>query len=331
MNKEFHYWITAMIADKAGFSNLEAEIIAYSSQYVDDNDQDIAVYDNEFSSVASYQNHISQTMNILLPRKDLCEIYPMFHFIPGDQGDAAKRKDGKTHPLNTTPDSSYANQIMKAALQVVKNNEPTGLYRLGIATHAFADTWAHQNFTGSWDDFNDMGNAAAPDVGHADAFHHPDWVSHRWNDDRLTDPNVNNNTRYIAAARKLYAIFSEYISSTGRNPNGGWSALESTLLSIFGQTYSGDSEHGKDKRNSLYKQQVPWLNEYEDGKWQIAALEAKTVRKDGSDDYVERYFWKNNINKVDADWYKFQEAVKSHVADAKSILHHVFALAGISA
>ncbi|WP_339041683.1 DUF6765 family protein [Candidatus Lariskella endosymbiont of Hedychridium roseum] len=28
------------------------------------------------------------------------------------------------------------------------------LYWIGIATHAFLDTWAHQNFTGTMDDFN---------------------------------------------------------------------------------------------------------------------------------------------------------------------------------
>ena len=330
MNKEFHYWITAIIADKAGFTNDETRKIAYSSQYVDDNDEDINVYDDELSTLPSYQNHISQTMNILLPRKDLRDIYPMFHFIPGDQGNASKRNDNKTHPLNTTPDSLYANQIIKTALKVVRDNEITGLYRLGIATHAFADTWAHQNFTGSWDGFNDMGNAITPDVGHADALHHPDWVGHRWTDDRLIDPNISNNTRYIAAARKIYTVFTEYTSNSGRNITGDWSALEGELLNIFGQTYSGDSEQGKDRRNELYRQQVPWLEDYEDGKWQTTALEVKTVPEGGSDNYVERYFWRKHISKTDTDWYKFQEAVKAHIADAKSILQHVIALAGMA-
>lgn len=194
MNNEFHYWITGIIADHAGFDQADTRIIAYSSQFVDDNDDDISVFDAEFDVSPSYNNHISQTMNFLLPRKDLMEIYPIFHFIPGDQGNASRRKDGKVHLLNTTPDSSYANQIIQAALQNAatkyKNNDKSGLYRLGIATHSFVDTWAHQNFTGSYDTFNDMGHAITPDVGHADALHHPDWVGHRWSDDRLTNPNV---------------------------------------------------------------------------------------------------------------------------------------------
>lgn len=334
MNNEFHYWITGIIADHAGFDHEDTRTIAYSSQFVDDNDDNICVFDDEFSVVPSYQNHISQTMNFLLPRKDLMQIYPIFHFIPGDQSNAAKRKDGRVHPLNTTPNSSYANMIMQDALENAavkfRNNDKSGLYRLGIAAHSYVDTWAHQNFTGSWDDFNDIGNAATPDVGHADALHHPDWVSHRWNDNRLEDPNINNNTRLISAARGLYDLFSVFQTSVGNTGADKWSDLESFLLGIFGTTYSGDTERNVQARTEQYMARVPWLEEYDDGDWQTAALGVKTVRKDGGDDYVERYFWKSGVNKFDTDWHKFQEAVKEQVVSAKSVLKDVFTLAGLS-
>jgi len=38
MNTEFHYWMTGLIAKEAGFSEDHAKIIAYSSEYVDEND-----------------------------------------------------------------------------------------------------------------------------------------------------------------------------------------------------------------------------------------------------------------------------------------------------
>ena len=38
MDIEFHYYMTFLIAAKAGFGQDEAYTIAYSSQYVDDND-----------------------------------------------------------------------------------------------------------------------------------------------------------------------------------------------------------------------------------------------------------------------------------------------------
>lgn len=337
MNKEFHYWITGIIADKAGFTNEEAGIIAYSSQFVDDNDNDIAVYDGEFDPLPSYKNQVTQTMNILLPRKDLMAIYPIFHFIPGDQGDADKRKDGKTHPLNTTPDSSYAKLILadalKAAAAYFGGTDPTGLHRLGIATHAFVDTWAHQNFTGSWDVFDDMGNAITPNVGHADALHHPDWVGHRWNDDRLVDSNISNNTRFIAAARRIFLIYTDFLKGIGRNVldvDNKWSELETLLLNIFGSTYSGDSEQGADSRIAGYKAQVHFLKNYKDNTWQNAALDVKTLLKPGTDQYEERYIWRSDVDRVNTDWHKFQEAAKAHTATGKNILQHVYALAGVA-
>ena len=37
MEKDFHFYVTYALAETAGFSPEESHIIAYSSQYVDDN------------------------------------------------------------------------------------------------------------------------------------------------------------------------------------------------------------------------------------------------------------------------------------------------------
>ncbi len=39
MEKDFHYYVTYALANKAGFSNDDSSIIAYASQYVDDNNE----------------------------------------------------------------------------------------------------------------------------------------------------------------------------------------------------------------------------------------------------------------------------------------------------
>jgi hypothetical protein len=39
MEKDFHYYATYALANKAGFSNDDSYIIAYASQYVDDNNE----------------------------------------------------------------------------------------------------------------------------------------------------------------------------------------------------------------------------------------------------------------------------------------------------
>ena len=170
MDIEFHYYMTYLTAARAGFAPPDAEIIAYSSQYVDEN---IHVLHIDRGKPTAYHNYITQTLNILKPKHELMRIYPIFHFIPGDpSAPTAQRKDGRQHPLNTTPNSENANLIFDDALQ------SRNLYRIGIAAHSYMDTWAHQNFVGYYDSFNAMQgilNKTLPNIGHADAKHNPDW------------------------------------------------------------------------------------------------------------------------------------------------------------
>ena len=111
----FHFYMTFLIAGKAGFGEGDASIIAYSSQYVDDNN---IIYEINKDKAQHYKNYISQTMNILKPKPKLFRIYPLFHFIPGDPlHKGAYRKDGVLHWLNTTPDSENANKVIDKALR----------------------------------------------------------------------------------------------------------------------------------------------------------------------------------------------------------------------
>lgn len=333
MNAEFHYWITGLLAKQAGFSDTEAQIIAYSSQFVDDNDDNILVYDQENDVVPSYTNLITQTMNILLPRRDIMKIYPVFHFIPGDQQNATPRKDGKTHPLNTTPDSSYAQKILaytvQSAVSKHQANDLSGLYRLGITTHAYVDTWAHQNFIGWFDDFNAIGANILPDIGHADAMHHPDWVSHRWNDHRLQDPNVDNTLRFLTAAKKTYACYLDFQQKIGNNPANGWDQLAGQLQEIFGPTYSGDCERGVQERITSYRK-LSGLPDYDEYTWFANAIDEKMVFNIANDHYEKKYVWKNAATKAETPWYRFQEAAKEHMICATDILRPVFAQTGIN-
>ena len=207
MEIEFHYYITYLIAAKAGFGAKEAREIAYTSQYVDDND---TVFQVNKDKPEFYSNYISQTMNILRPKKKLLRIYPLFHFIPGDPlSPMARRRDGKMHTLVTTPNSVHANQILDAAL------ESENLYRIGIATHSYVDSWAHQNFIGYFDEYNAMKGLleqAVPNIGHADAQHNPDWVALVWKDRRLkgTNQRVDNRERFLEIALCLFEKYRKF-------------------------------------------------------------------------------------------------------------------------
>ena len=175
MDIEFHYYITHLVAARAGFRGTDLSVLTYSSQFTDDNDRE---YKIRMGRNLFYNNRISQTMDILKPQPDRLAIYPLFHFIPGDPlAASASRVDGAIRACNTTANSAYANQIMDESL---KTND---LHQIGIATHAYVDTWAHQNFVGYHDRFNGLLGrlkAIIPSIGHADSRHQPDWSALPW-------------------------------------------------------------------------------------------------------------------------------------------------------
>ena len=311
MDFEFHYYITGIIAGRAGFSKNDAKIIAYASQFVDDNDVILNVEDRKNNEV--YSNYISQTMDILKPKTALMRIYPIFHFVPGNPAaESARRGDGKMHILNTTPDNDVANELLSSALKASPDIRP---YRIGIASHAYADTWAHQNFAGFNDSFNGSILNPIPNVGHAEEKHHPDWVSHRWEDDRLVESEVDNNLRFISAAKRL---FENYVGHLGSQAS--WGDLEEELLSVMGRSRRGDQPHGQPERLESYSKMAEWLPPYDEDDWFNKAIN-QDVRglKDSHDGilakftiFKDQYWWKEDVNKEDTPWFKFQEAVKEH-------------------
>ena len=311
MDFEFHYYITGIIAGRAGFSENDAKIIAYASQFVDDNDVILSVEDRKNNEV--YSNYISQTMDILKPKTALMRIYPIFHFVPGNPAaESARRGDGKMHILNTTPDNDVANELLSSALKASPDIRP---YRIGIASHAYADTWAHQNFAGFNDSFNGSILNPIPNVGHAEEKHHPDWVSHRWEDDRLVESDVDNNLRFISAAKRL---FENYVGHLGSQAS--WGDLEEELLSVMGRSRRGDQPHGQPERLESYSKMAEWLPRYDEDDWFNKAINQDVRGLEDSQDgilakftiFKDQYWWKEDVNKEDTPWFKFQEAVKEH-------------------
>ncbi len=315
MDIEFHYWITGIIADRAGFSKEEAQTIAYSSEYVDENDISYSIINRKDKS--EYTNFMSQTMNILKPKDSLMRIYPLFHFIPGDPAaNTARRRDGKMHLLNTTPNNENANAILDAAF---KASEDTRLFRIGIASHSFVDTWAHQNFIGWYDYFNEIELKPIPAIGHAAAEHHPDWVNHVWIDNRLVDGEISNRNRFIEAAKALYFKYCQYQKTQGKTDlSDKWKELENDLITIMGQTYTGNEQRYQDERLKSYKNRLSWLPDFDETQWFNEAIETD-IRglKDNPDGLIngltmfeDKHYWKKAINPEQTNWYRFQEAVK---------------------
>jgi hypothetical protein len=334
MNTEFHYYITAIIAHTAGFNEEEAKTIATASEFVDENDVTFIIKDR--SSGKPYEVYISQTMNILKSKRKLMRIYPVFHFLPGDPGSkSAYRRDGKMHLLNTTPNNELANNLMDEAF---KSTEDMRLHRIGVATHAYTDTWAHQNFVGWYDHFNNIGLDPKPDIGHADAEYHPDWVAHRWQDERLVNGDIDNTERFLEASENLYKKYQHYNTEIlKREVNAQWSELNKWFFDTFGKSNSGSANWGEENRIRTYKKQYPWLGEFDEDGWFEDAIETevrglKDSKKGLASTFTimrDKYFWREDVDKEKTDWFRFQEAVKIHQALAMKYLKTTFDKMGI--
>jgi hypothetical protein len=306
MDKEFHYYITYFIALRAGFNEQNAYIIAYSSQYTDDNNVEYVINPDTSSQ---YHAYISQTYDIFKPREERLRIYPVFHFMPGSGDEllvaSAKRKDGKTHLLNTIPNNKNAQLCLTDAL------DSRDLYQTGIATHVYTDTFAHKNFVGCKDDFNDIRGilgALTPSIGHADAQVKPDAPTRMWKDKRLIEAHekIDNKVRFLDAAGWLYDIYTNHLGT--RN-------FRKKVVQQIDEAI-GNSKSTVKERTERYKALIgPGFIEYKKKAWFKEAVRFDTrITCDSSTNMEPRtdiiYLWKDNYRQ--SYWYKFQEAVKAH-------------------
>lgn len=349
MDIEFHYYMTYLIAAHAGFKPGDALIIAHAAQSVDDNHIPVRLVD---INDQVYENRISQTMDIVRPHEDAL-IYPVFHFIPGDPNAVtAKRVDGKTHLMNTTPDSALANDIIDAAI------DSGCLYRIGVSAHGFVDTWAHQNFVGQRDDFNSFATTWLQKikdnflaVGHAHAEHRPDWPALVWQDTRLAVPDVDNRARFLDAAERLFEKLTRYV-----NPGIPIADFQSRSRQLRADLNADigardDENLNVQARVERYKQRgathayggAP-IPPYVVGTWfseAIADNRNEVVDKmkfhfevrylqdvvDALNDVIantsrQNVSWRNPDPTVHTktNWYHFQEAVKAHLNECEAML-----------
>ena len=276
MDKNFHYYINYKIAKFSGFTEKQSYQISYSAQFVDDNTKQFQVYN--YCNQLIYTNEISQTYNIALPEQELIKIYACFHFLPGDYNKLdSSFKQSDASATITTANSKLARSILQFALKS-KN-----YYLIGIASHAYADTWAHQNFTAINHGINAKPGLIynlIPNYGHADFLHSPDIINCCWEDERLINPKVSNTQRFIDAARNLFAEYATF--NCIKNIENKTQILLHKINDL------------KSIKNEIYP--------YNECEWEKDAF----FYCDYESKFIEHYNFK------ESDWFGFQEAVKTY-------------------
>jgi hypothetical protein len=238
MEKDFHYYCVAVMARAAGFRAEDALTIGYASQYVDD------ATEGETIQVGSLLFDPVRTAHYGLKAYDWSvqkRVYFPFHFLPSTP---MATPDAS---FVTTPDSSLA-QALLAEVQ----RTPAGLLRLcwiGVALHAYADTWAHQGFSGRDDPENDVVALQVrtggrwkrlsqhvifdclPSIAHVQAGHLPDQPFAEWRCERPAAASRNNQEQFFSAAAAIYG----WLKSIAQPPYAPtpWNALAPKIRALF--------------------------------------------------------------------------------------------------
>ena len=331
MQKDFHYHIAYVLAKLAGYDQKQRAIIAYASQYVDDNtDRKYVVSDAYGEFFADFPDYVAADGKRFYPIITQVDgidysklttqkyVYAPFHFLPAGEEDSKNDVliDGVRNPFCTIRGCDNAVELLASA---IKSNDP---YLLGIALHTYADTWAHEKFTAFQEDWNKnrkplTAKRLGPEVGHAQFLHDPDEISKTWTDYRFGDDyKVNNTERALECIRASYKVLK---------PVGVWDDVKAGFEQIVQAPNAA-------YRMDVIKQTHPEIPFYDENLWINEALGFKrdlsevpkpdpsgTSGETGTKNprFVEVSF-KGNF--AESHWHKFQLAAKKQLASVLNMV-----------
>ena len=238
MQIDFHHAVTYVLARLAGFPHGEARIIAYAAQYVDDSvNKGTIQFDNgtSYDHIAS-SHETFDVANNRLNAEDY-SVWVPFHFLPGNNGSPADQDPGvpEVQKLLCQPYSPLAAGMLEACK--ASCGKPNSLHRLGITTHVFADTFAHQRFAGIRNDLNKASDISLPTktladwtlkgeadfvqriemkLGHGSVATFPDLPFLEWSykDNYEKIVTKSNPTIFMEACEKIFEFYLDYRGET---------------------------------------------------------------------------------------------------------------------
>ncbi|MDH4232140.1 MAG: hypothetical protein OEW04_08935 [Nitrospirota bacterium] len=319
MQRDFHYDIIFALAKEAGYTAAQANIIAYASQYVDDNtDREYAVADAYGEFYVGFPEKIGTSGDLFLPiitqAADITAfklaiqryVYAPFHFLPGDNNTEI---NGKKNPLCTTRGCRNAVDLLTGALK------SRDLYGTGVALHVYADTWAHERFSAFHEDWNRVYKASLfkglpPNIGHAEVYHKPDEISGVWVDKRFSSQKIDNRERAMLASEKIFGFL--------RKGKATWNDVKGAIEKIM-------SADDLSSRVKLIRDMYPQIENYDQDRWiNEALLFGRNALEIPEPDVVSGTgptrprFVEIKIRDSNAHWFRFQAAAKKHLAGVLS-------------
>lgn len=282
MNINFHYFAVKTIARKAGISEKKAQMLASYSQLIDDFDIYAPI---RLDNVPDFARHLAEKSTIggwwfypvttgfnsnmdmarLILEENQRLITVPFHFVtkkslnqyPKDNS----RQNYRSEPTHLNDGSLMSKMLSAACAKYKEQKNAENLMRIGMLIHTFADTYAHQSFSGLWGwendskvikviDNNDDKNLTSkykstiyenlPAIGHTNVYHAPDDSFVRFdielklseNDRYIVRYNRSNTKEFTIAAREIYNYLCECFGVT-RMDDDAWNDFIKQLTKGF--------------------------------------------------------------------------------------------------
>ena len=286
MQIDFHHATTYVLARLAGFEHSEADIIAYSAQYVDDATNSGIIY---FTDGAMYERVSSAHKTVDYRNLDELsnhKVWIPFHFLPGNNGFKAGEnpQDSFLDKIICKPGSLVAKDMVSHCIK--NKNSPYSLHRLGITMHVYADTWAHQGFAGINHKINDISHLNDEDnpgsslvsklkiffgdrfdekasklvgdtlpLGHGAALSFPDRPYLKWSyKDHNKQKVVRDNAAiFLEASDQLYRAMQQFRAG---NATAGVPGLQDKDRNKIEKLFRDIQEEDGDKRHKVWLQHI---------------------------------------------------------------------------
>lgn len=322
MQKDFHFYCVGVLAKAAGFKNNDALTIAYASQYVDDatESEPINLGPHIFDPVRT--SHIGLQAYEWSVQK---RVYIPFHFIP------AKPIRSENGSYLTKPNSNFAQQVLNEAIR--ETDPKFRLFRIGVALHTFADSWAHQGFSGRRNKENDVEGIHLfgrkkwkhlllenifldflPQIGHAEAGYFPDQSYQNW---KYKNGNGNefierdNSDIFLDAAKTIYTKLLD-VEKQESDPVLSWDDISGEIVKLLNYKQKDINKRCKKWRKQFKKMFAPYKFDYNRLNWREEALEPKAKANVDWDDFDPTKFrtieFKMKPGFYESSWTCFHKA-----------------------
>jgi hypothetical protein len=263
MLKDFHYYCIGVLARAAGLSSEDALTIAYASQYVDDSTEgELIPIQTEgenlrFDPVRTCYSGMELVESLKWSAQK--RVWVPFHFIPPRPFNP---ENIEPFSFVTESRSAFARLLLDQAAEEPLENHKRRLCRIGVALHTYADTWAHQDFTGrkhpgendveaiyvynradnEWEHLviENLLFDVLPQIGHAEAGPFPDLAFQKWkctikpSGEEIERDNVEV---FLEAAQDIYNWLRTMEEINSAPPTIPWDDLEPRIKKMFSETW----------------------------------------------------------------------------------------------